>query len=285
MDYSASPSHWLFNFERYNQDLKTIRTNRKDCVERTYMTKFLMQVHGQEYSAALLSSIPQENRKQVQEMFSGVSNSCADLLLENYHHALNSFCLTDFNNLATGTTFAFGSECLPRKTLMSIKPVPSNLSADAVSCLIDYYNSIYGLNYINEYVSLANPSRIPVEWQALKFKSVDILGNKYHSMEALTKNKRGSYAVGLYQDETGKKLRYCQMRSLFRHAVLSNLSLFFNNHQDPDLYGMEMMQSSFEADSHQSIIPVSSLYAPVAVVLNHIDNSHVVLKLSRKVIS
>ena len=113
MDYSASPSHWLFNFERYNQDLKTIRTNRKDCVERTYMTKFLMQVHGQEYANAFLPGIPQENRKQVQEMFVGASNSCADLLLEDYQYALNSFCLNDFNDLATGTTFASGSECLP----------------------------------------------------------------------------------------------------------------------------------------------------------------------------
>ena len=168
------------------------------------MTKFLMQVHSQEYSNALLSSIPEENKKHVQEMFSGASNSCADLLLEEYHHALSSFCLKDFNDLVTGTTFAFGSECLPPKTLLSIKPVLFNLNADTVSHLIDYYNSVYGPFYIDECVSLANPSRISVERQALRFKSIDLLGNKYHSMEASTKKKRGSYAVGLYQDETGK---------------------------------------------------------------------------------
>ena len=189
MDYSASPSHWLFNFERYNQDLKTIRTNRKDCVERTYMTKFLMQVHGQEYANALLPGIPQENRKQVQEMFVGASNSCADLLLEDYRYALNSFCLNDFNDLATGTTFASGSECLPPKTFMSIKPIASNLSVDTLNLLISYYNSIYGPFYIDEHVAQANPLRIPVEWQALKFKPIDIRSestrlNSSHSGES-----------------------------------------------------------------------------------------------------
>ncbi|KAI8324508.1 hypothetical protein EDC96DRAFT_581877 [Choanephora cucurbitarum] len=202
MNYSASPSHWLFNFERYNLELKTIRTNRKDCVERTYMTKFLMQVHEQRYANAMLLGIPQENRRQVQEM------SCAP----------NFFCLNNFNELATGSTFASGSECLPPITFMSFKPIVSNLSVDTLNLLISYSNSMYGPFYIDEQVALANPLRIPVEWQALKFRSIDILGNKYCSMEASTKKKRWSYAVALYQDENGKKNRYYQVLILFRHV-------------------------------------------------------------------
>ena len=112
--------------------------------------------------------------------------------------------------------------------------------------------------------------------------------------------------MALYQGESSSSYRYCQIQHLFRHRVLinengvnvskthtlayvkwfvkSNYGLYYYNNQDPDRYNMELMQPSFEADSGHSIIPVSRLHSPVAVVLNHIDNSHVVVKLSRKVI-
>ena len=66
IDYFASLNHWLFNFERYNQDVKNIRTNRKDCIEKTYLHKFLLQVHIEDYAQTVTSSLPTEMKQEVQ---------------------------------------------------------------------------------------------------------------------------------------------------------------------------------------------------------------------------
>lgn len=39
----------MFNFERYNGDIKNIKTNRKGHFETTYLHKFLATVHGADY--------------------------------------------------------------------------------------------------------------------------------------------------------------------------------------------------------------------------------------------
>lgn len=39
----------VFNFERYNGDIKNIKTNRKGHFEITYLHKFLATVHGADY--------------------------------------------------------------------------------------------------------------------------------------------------------------------------------------------------------------------------------------------
>ncbi|KAI8321558.1 hypothetical protein EDC96DRAFT_582185 [Choanephora cucurbitarum] len=173
LDYSASPSHWLFDFERYNQDIKGFRTNGNGCVEKTYLNKFLLQVHAQDYSVALLSNIPDVNKTKVKELFSSQKVVCHPTLSEEYNQACGSFCAADFNNAALGVTFASGSECLPPKSLISITPSISNLPENIVTCLVGYYNSVYSSNYINSFPASASPLSIPVNWQVTKFKHVE----------------------------------------------------------------------------------------------------------------
>ena len=191
LDYSASPSHWLFNFERYNQDIKGFRTNRKGCVEKTYLNKFLHQVHAQDYSVALLGNIPDSNKAHVKELFGGQKAMCHSSLLEEYDQAQRHFNFEDYNNVALSVGFASGSECLPPKSLMSMTPSTVNLPENVVACLVGYYTSTYKTSYIDGFLASASPLSIPVSWQVTKFKYIELLGNKFNSVEASTRNKRG----------------------------------------------------------------------------------------------
>ncbi|KAI8324610.1 hypothetical protein EDC96DRAFT_211014, partial [Choanephora cucurbitarum] len=179
------------------------------------------------------------------------------------------------------------------------------LSNNVFSCLVEYYNTVYCSTYVDAQISFANPKSLPVDWHATKFKTIDILGNKYTSTEASRLKNRGSYALAYHQDENGASLRYCQIHSMFRHTVVveeddgsrspqvhtlayvkwytkSDMRFHYFNNADFQKYGMELIRPHFEADSSSSIIPVSQLYCQVAIALKHIEDSHVVLPLPRK---
>ena len=303
LDYSASPSHWLFNFERYNQDLKTIRTNRKGCVERTYIDKFLLDVHSEDSVRELMDFIPKENKEQVESFFLGDKS-----LASAYNNNDKTFDLLSFYDLYTGTVGAYGHEQLPLITVSSLKPKMSALNEEVFSCLISFYNSVHGDRYIDEFLTTANSSRIPVERKVLTYKYINIFGNKFNSIEASTLRKRGSYAMAYYPGIHGLVLRYCQIYCIFRSNVKvidedgiavsrphtlayvkwfnkSNDALYYFNNQDPSMYGMETLNAGFEDDSDASIIPVVHLHSQVAVVLNHFTNRHVVIPLPPKLIA
>ncbi|OBZ81209.1 hypothetical protein A0J61_10742, partial [Choanephora cucurbitarum] len=219
LDYSASPSHWLFNFERYNQDIKGIRTNRKSCVERTYMEQFLMQVHSEDNAESLLDAIPAEFKETVQDQFSCQKTRCDESLLEEYTLSCNDFFLSNFNQFITGTEYAYGFEQLPPKAYLSMSLKLDKLSTDVFTCLVEYYNSVYCTTYVDAQISFGNPGSLPVDWHASKFKTIDILGNKYTSIAASRLKNRGSYALAYYQNDDGTTLRYCQIYRMLRHTI------------------------------------------------------------------
>ncbi|KAI8327520.1 hypothetical protein EDC96DRAFT_612712 [Choanephora cucurbitarum] len=126
LDHSASPSHWLFNFERYNQDIKGFRTYRKGC------------------------NIPDSNKAHVKELFGSQKTICHSSLLEIYDQAQRHFNFEDYNNVALGVGFASGSECLHPNLLMSMTPSTFNLPENVVACLVGYYTSTYKTSYIDE---------------------------------------------------------------------------------------------------------------------------------------
>ncbi|OBZ80974.1 hypothetical protein A0J61_10977 [Choanephora cucurbitarum] len=164
LDYSASPSHWLFNFEGYNQDIKRIRTNRKGCVERTYIKRFLIQVHAKDNAESLLDDILAEFKER----------------------------------FITGTEYSYGFEQLPPKAYLSINPKLGKLSPNVSTCLINYYNAVHCLTFVDAQFSFANPESLPVDWCATKFKNIDILGNKYTSTKASRLKNRDSKALAYH---------------------------------------------------------------------------------------
>ncbi|OAD66829.1 hypothetical protein PHYBLDRAFT_174852 [Phycomyces blakesleeanus NRRL 1555(-)] len=55
-DFGTVYSYWLFGFERYNDLLKHIKTNRKDSFEATYMRSFVQNAFKGDYANAVLKS-------------------------------------------------------------------------------------------------------------------------------------------------------------------------------------------------------------------------------------
>ncbi|KAG1441499.1 hypothetical protein G6F56_011453 [Rhizopus delemar] len=53
LDYGPVYSYWLFNFERYNGDVKLANTNRKGDIERTFAHTFLKRVHLEDYMRSI----------------------------------------------------------------------------------------------------------------------------------------------------------------------------------------------------------------------------------------
>ncbi|KAI7900014.1 uncharacterized protein BX663DRAFT_172413 [Cokeromyces recurvatus] len=49
LDFGPAMTHWVFNFERYNRDLKNININNKGDVEYTIIKKYLYLIHAQDY--------------------------------------------------------------------------------------------------------------------------------------------------------------------------------------------------------------------------------------------
>lgn len=79
---------------------------------------------------------------------------------------------------------------------------------------------MYHGNYQDEHVAALIPGAIAVGREVEKFMEVDILDNRFKSVEASTRKKRGSYALVYYQEEDAAVLRHCQLQCLFRHTVM-----------------------------------------------------------------
>ena len=72
-----------------------------------------MQVHSEDNAEFLLDNIPIESKEAVKDQFSCQKPKCDTTLLEEYTLSCQDFSLLNFNQLITGTEFAYGFEQLP----------------------------------------------------------------------------------------------------------------------------------------------------------------------------
>ena len=129
-----------------------------------------------------------------------------------------------------------------------------------------------------------------------------ILGNKYKSASSNTIGKRGSFALVCFVNDGELAFRCCQIQYFFRHEVALDSHLDDNNNihtfayvkwykkSDVALHNyqatnyMHICQNTFEADSSDSILPVAKLFAPAAMVINHLSNVNIAIQLPQKLI-
>ena len=137
----------------------------------------------------------------------------------------------------------------------------------------------------------------------LKFKDINLMGNKYKSAASCTANKRGSFALVRCSVGGRSVFRCCQIQFFFRHEVdvyedfddkfinmhtfayvkwFKACSIAFDKFQEHNF--MQVVQNTFEPESVESILPVTSLFAPAALVTNHLQKVNVVVHLPQRLI-
>ena len=257
LDYGPGPSSWVFNFERYNCDIKNIRTNRKDCVEFTYLKQFMKTVHTQDY----FSSLPQdildpESTLKVKRMFLGVDvhgyKVMKELLAEEYNDASEHFSLYDYLSCRNGHTVSYGFEVLPPITVKNIKLIPeSTMGSVYFSFLLEFYKKMYTCQDFGSSEAFKIQSNTQdlvntfVTNKIVKFLKLTVFGDIYKSEEPNVSKPRGSYIRAFYrteaeEDEEGEEdegkveeqvtdiyhtisrsgvLRPAQIKFFFRHQV------------------------------------------------------------------
>ncbi|KAI7897806.1 uncharacterized protein BX663DRAFT_556362 [Cokeromyces recurvatus] len=281
LDYGPAMSHWLFNFERYNSDLKGYNTNNKGCLKITTM-------------------LIKKKRE------GGESNSS------------NHFDLELFLEKEDGEDGKlFGHELLPSSVLNSIR-VEQEIALDdeVLGCLVAYYNQVYdGWTYIGESDISVETNRVEggsyVSRKAWKFSSIQIFANKYRSAGGdLSRKHRGSYAR-IYCDvnpnmgtiEQEPCLRPAQIIYFFCHHVetlddsgslvtVSNIYAFVrwfkktrHNFYSYQQNNMEVWSNEFEPSTAMSIVPIMRIHSPIAIMLNHFDGINVIINLPRHLIN
>lgn len=256
----------MFNFERYNGDIKNIKTNRKGHFETTYLHKFLATVHGADYLYSSNISEESSGYAILYQLATNKKKTQKNLeKLEKHKKKTEEF---DLNTFVISThqkpTFIHGSEALPLSTIESIK---LNQSTDLIrdmrlyNCIFNYYSSLIGLQLPFTLASLSKKIQ--------KFKKIDILGQKYSSMD------RGSYITAFFPGENQTlSLRPGQIQFFFCHEMNGDVFTFayvkwyqptqqnFTSHR---LHGMDTWSNSFEDEDFQCILPVHRIYGPICI--------------------
>ncbi|CEI92969.1 hypothetical protein RMCBS344292_07214 [Rhizopus microsporus] len=140
LDYGPTYAYWVFNFERYNGDIKLIRTNRKDAIEVTFTRSFSKAIHFEDYLTSCTSSSgPLDvHTIQVLALHRHVGNKEAPLVDKSELVELaEDFNLEQFLNLATSPDTC-SIEPLPIQAIESIRSVKVGVSmqSDHYLCLL-----------------------------------------------------------------------------------------------------------------------------------------------------
>ena len=194
--WGPGPSSWIFNFERYNCDVKSFKTNRKGPVEKTYMKKFLHAIHSEDYFKGLNSSLVLGPRHQVQVegLFAGGNIHGYDKVNEGlegeYRNSKLHFSLSCFLELNHGYKIANGYEELPPTALKDMKlKRPCNMDSVMFTHLLRYYVDLYHVWFD----PFGATSRITT------FITLNLFGAVFKSMESACANARGSYIRAFYR--------------------------------------------------------------------------------------
>ncbi|KAG2193646.1 hypothetical protein INT47_011667 [Mucor saturninus] len=227
--WGSGPSSWIFNFERYNCDVKSFKTNRRGPVEKTYMKKFLHAIHSEDYFKGLNSSLVLGPRHQVNEGLEG-----------DYRNSKLHFSLSCFLALNHGHKVVYGYEELPPTALKDMKlKRPCNMNSVTFTHLLRYYVDLYHVWFD----PFAATSRITT------FITLNLFGAVFKSMESSCANARGSYIRAFYrltdqedivreEETSGERtarhyksisdsgvLRPAQVVMFFRHSVPESIQI------------------------------------------------------------
>ena len=299
LDYGPAYGYWVFNFERYNGDVKNIDTNRKGSFESTYMENFLYAIHGLDYLQSfnispdtvgyhILHRLVNKEVKQLNQ----------SPMQKEVEQSLNSFNINTFVGLAQRESMmrVNGSEALPLQTIGSIK-LPSrvtDLNNDAVlyNCIFHFYSSRYGPAQVCPLYRQIQPGQVFVDDKIIKFKSIEILGQKYKA--ATSTSSRGSFICAFMPGNDGNPVLHPgQIQFFFCHVFGDALHTFafikwykptplaFQTHR---LYGMDTWSNDFEEASSNCILPVHRIHSPIGIYKwLRLENINVIIPFPRRI--
>lgn len=255
LDFGPFHSHHAFNYERYNSDLKSIKTNRKN-MERTVANKFVESIHQQDYFSSAIPDLgPDVSFEHLKTIYMrkdihGNKKSYEETYLAEELEGADDddFDIMEFIEMSgslvpgDGYLLAYGHEQLPRSTVLSIRlnKKYTTLSSDIYDQLLSYYQEyfdssddippyIFGMDeevrcvsYDEIKITMLENRNVKVKAKVVKFKSISILGQRYNSREATS--TRGSYIRAFYRDveeldKTNHVLRPAQIQFFFRHSL------------------------------------------------------------------
>lgn len=308
-DYGPCSAFWTFNFERYNSLLKNVRNNHRGCIEGTLMKGFLNMVHHNDYFMSHKSRYSCQNSTfvKLQDLYL-VDDPLVDIVSDNAVPAYDYAALLE---MLQPSTTVFGHEPLPIKTINAINTiakVSTIKNDDDFRSLLEFYGKRYNRIFFadNSAIQFADSNNaIAVTEKIWKFNSINIFGNRYRSMEASTKNKRGSFVLCYYElFEFGVKniveIRPCQIQYFFTHSIKfpeekhekTSVFAFVRWFKKPDVLfssfnnknNMEVCKNNFEHTSSASVVPVTRIISPIAIKLDHLSGHNIILKLPRKLV-
>ncbi|EIE87352.1 hypothetical protein RO3G_12063 [Rhizopus delemar RA 99-880] len=294
MNYGPVYGYWVFNFERYNGDIKNFNTNRKGNIESTYLKQFLYSIHSVDYLRELnvstsslgyssLSKLTAKTKKN--QKIENLKKNMQPFIqnhLESYNvNVYISLALPNNINLTTG------SEALPLSTIASMNLVSITSLIDDMcihECISTFYQDVYQTN------------QIYVPGEIIKFKKINLLGQSYKS--AACSSPRGSYLCSFFPGPNQSYiLRPGQVQFFFCHILeMDNKEVIhtfafvrwykptphtFNTHR---ANGLETWSDEFEEISSSCVLPVQRIYRPVGVMkwLEQ-EKVNVIIPMSRKI--
>jgi hypothetical protein len=154
-DYGPWHSHHAFGFERFNMDLKSVKTNHKGSIETTIAQKFIQKIHLEDHFIESLvnteSSLPVEKLKSLylnQDIHQNNLNYEDNILSDELKIAKDhDYDLIQFVEYAGSLeeqgvyNHAYGYEPLPYNTVLSLNmnKTYSLLNGDEYTQLVEYY--------------------------------------------------------------------------------------------------------------------------------------------------
>ena len=240
LDYGPFHSHHAFGFERFNMDLKNIRTNHKGSIETTMAKKFVQTIHREDLFVDSIPDLgPNISTDHLKSIFLGMGfDEKRRKYEEDYlSHELEISQGDDYNLInfikyagsldGSGVhDYAYGFEPLPTSTVQSLKiDNKYSLLKEDYKQLLKYYQLNFNIVGEREYIFGKDDEEVEgvkVDPKIARFKSIYILGQKYSSIEATS--FRGSYIRAYYRDIVNQnsdqyELRPAQIQFFFRHTM------------------------------------------------------------------
>ena len=277
-DFGPLYTYWAFLYKQYNGYLKDIDTNQKDSFEMTFMRRFLQKTGARDFVWSFEALF--HNRQH----HSHFLNCFLDLLqpipqaVNIIHRQFNpheSYALsTNIRNAASVT----GSELLPPDAYPLNCGSKTFMPERLYNFLLSFYRDVYG-DHLVHYTN-AGEGRLFVGNRYCKMKTITLMDQNYHSVEA--RSRRGAHAQVLFHvDDRDAAMAWpCEIQFFFRHLqVVDDIPTehvfayvrWHNIHGDNDGrrfvdHFLETWGSSFCVEAMDCIVPVYCLYSQIAVV-------------------
>lgn len=313
LNYGPWASHQCFNYERYNADLKGIRTNGRTGLERTLVKRIVNNIFRDDASSSIPPSGDQKVDQRMLKLCKrkdnlGTINDLRDI--EDKEYSPLEFVSFSGHLDGVGYAPALGYEPLPTNTISSLtsKKNEDSMKDHEYQNLVEYYQYCFGDYFVDEKnipLFTATNTYSIVKNQISKFKSIQLPGQQYNSKGAST--KKGSVIFAYYKDPTlpdiEHELRPAEVLYFFRHDVRlldnqgnmgefkftfayvrwfcspSNVNLTTYNSINSTTY-----TNTFYPESYLSILPVHCIHSPAGIYYNILDNYNIIIKLPRKII-